>query len=210
MCACLVAWLCPTLSDSVDCSLPGSSVHGDSPGKNTGVCWHSLPRGIFPTWGSNPGLLHCRQILYHWAIRKISVFLGILNGNPLQYSCLENPRDRWNWWATFHGVTRVGHSLVTKPPPGILQHLFSLWIQFCIDFLVDTMYQVPLFILVIDLSFIILNSFLIKLIRTLRKVERDVCAQSTVLNPMHGHSNFEWILDRTFRAKNDRRKSISR
>ena len=53
------------------------------------------------------------------------------------------------------------------------------------------MYQVPLFILVIDLSFIILNSFLIKLIRTLRKVERDVCAQSTVLNPMHGHSNFE-------------------
>ena len=26
---------------------------------------HSLLQGIFPTWGSNPGLLHCRQILYH-------------------------------------------------------------------------------------------------------------------------------------------------
>ena len=37
----------------------------DSPGKNTGLGGHFLPRGIFPTQGSNPGLLHCRQILYH-------------------------------------------------------------------------------------------------------------------------------------------------
>ena len=39
------------------------------------------------------------------------------NGNPLQYFCLENPRDRGAWQATVHGVTRVGHDLVTKPPP---------------------------------------------------------------------------------------------
>ena len=38
------------------------------------------------------------------------------NGNPLQYSCLENPMDRGAWRATVHGVTRVGHDLVTKPP----------------------------------------------------------------------------------------------
>ena len=38
------------------------------------------------------------------------------NGNPLQYSCLENPMDRGAWRATGHGVTRVGHDLVTKPP----------------------------------------------------------------------------------------------
>ena len=31
------------------------------------------------------------------------------NGNPLQYSCLENPMDGGAWWATVHGVTRVGH-----------------------------------------------------------------------------------------------------
>ena len=36
----------------------------DFPGKNTGVGCHFLLRGIFPTQGSNPGLLHCRQTLY--------------------------------------------------------------------------------------------------------------------------------------------------
>ena len=36
----------------------------DSPGKNTGVGCHALLQGIFPTQGSNPGLLHCRRILY--------------------------------------------------------------------------------------------------------------------------------------------------
>ena len=48
----------------MDCSPPGPSVHGDSPGKNTGVGCHALLQGIFPTQGSNPGLPHCRQILY--------------------------------------------------------------------------------------------------------------------------------------------------
>jgi len=49
----------------MDCSLPSSSVHGDSPGKNTGVDCHALLQGISPTHGSNPGLPHCRRILYH-------------------------------------------------------------------------------------------------------------------------------------------------
>ena len=62
---CLVTQLCPTLCDPTDCSPPGSSVHGDSPGKNTGMGCHDLLQGIFPTQGSNPGLPHCRQILYH-------------------------------------------------------------------------------------------------------------------------------------------------
>ena len=35
-----------------------------SPGKNTGMGCHFLLQGIFPTQGSNPDLLHCRQILY--------------------------------------------------------------------------------------------------------------------------------------------------
>ena len=60
---CLVAQSCPTLCDHMDCSLPGSSVHGDSPGKNTGVGCHALLQGMFPSWESNPGLPHCRPIL---------------------------------------------------------------------------------------------------------------------------------------------------
>ena len=61
---CLVAQSCPTLCNPMDCSLPCSSVHGDTPGKNTGVGCHALLRGIFPTQGLNQGLLHCRRILY--------------------------------------------------------------------------------------------------------------------------------------------------
>ena len=41
-----------TLFDPMDCSLPGSSAHG-------------ILQAIFPTQGSNPGLLQCKQVLYH-------------------------------------------------------------------------------------------------------------------------------------------------
>ena len=46
-------------------SPPGSSIHGDSPGKNIGVSCHELLQGIVPIQGLNPGLPHCRQILPH-------------------------------------------------------------------------------------------------------------------------------------------------
>ena len=49
-----VAQLCPTLCDPMDCSPPGSSVHGDSPGKNTGVGFHALFQEIFPYLGIQP------------------------------------------------------------------------------------------------------------------------------------------------------------
>ena len=51
---CLVAQSCPTLCLPMDCSPPGSSAPGDSPGKNTGVACHSLLQEIFPTQKSNP------------------------------------------------------------------------------------------------------------------------------------------------------------
>ena len=145
----------------MDCSPPGSSVHGILQVKNMGVACHALLQGIFPTQGSNPGLLHCRRILYHlshqgsprilewvtypffrgssqprdwtrvssiaggfltsWATReapKTEYILSIMNyselkkhlvrhygegnGNPLQYSWLDNPMDRGAWQATIH------------------------------------------------------------------------------------------------------------
>ena len=58
-------------SESESCSVVSDSLWPcglyspwNSPGQNTGVGSLSLLQGIFPTQGSNPGLLHCRQILY--------------------------------------------------------------------------------------------------------------------------------------------------
>ena len=54
---------CLTLCDPVDCSPPGSSVHGDFPDKNPGVGYHALLQRIFPTQGLSPGLPHWGCIL---------------------------------------------------------------------------------------------------------------------------------------------------
>ena len=60
----------------MDCSLPGTSVLGDSPGKNTGIGCHALLQGIFPTQKSNPGLLHCRRVLYHLSHQGSLIYLN--------------------------------------------------------------------------------------------------------------------------------------
>ena len=54
--------LCLTLCNPMDCSLWGSFCPWDSLGRNTGVDWHALLQGIFPTQGSNP----CLLCLLHW------------------------------------------------------------------------------------------------------------------------------------------------
>ena len=61
----LVAQSCPTLCNPVDCSLPGSSVHGILQARIQE--WVTIPfsRETFLTQGFNLSLLHCRQILYH-------------------------------------------------------------------------------------------------------------------------------------------------
>ena len=130
----------------------------NSPGQNTGVGSLSLLQGIFPTQGSNPGLQHCRQILYQlshkgrprkleWVAYPFSSrssrprnltrspppqadslpaespgkptsaggmglipgsgrFPGGGNGNPLQYSFQDNPRDRGAWSAKVLGIAK--------------------------------------------------------------------------------------------------------
>ena len=62
---CLAIQSCLTLCNLMDCSPPGTSVCGDSAGKNTGVGCHALLQGIYPIQGLNPGLPHCRWILYY-------------------------------------------------------------------------------------------------------------------------------------------------
>ena len=61
-------------------------IHGGSDGKES-ACNAGDP-GLIPGLGRSP---------------------GEGNNNPLQYSCLENPRNRKAWCATVHGAQRVGH-----------------------------------------------------------------------------------------------------
>ena len=66
----------------MDCSPPGSSVHGDSPGKNTGVGCHAFFQGIFSTQGLIPGLLHCRWILYRLSYQGDPLLTFNLQNSP--------------------------------------------------------------------------------------------------------------------------------
>ena len=61
---CLITQPCLTLCKPMYCIPPGMYCAWNSPGKNTGVGSCSLLQVIFPTQGSNWGLLHCRRILY--------------------------------------------------------------------------------------------------------------------------------------------------
>ena len=84
---CLVAQSRLTLCHAMDCGPPGSSVHGDSSGQNTGVGTLSLLQGIFPTQRWNPGLPHCKQILYQLShtrtLIRFSEHTSLLPQSPL-------------------------------------------------------------------------------------------------------------------------------
>ena len=72
-------------------STTGSSGLGDFPGKNTGVCCHALLQEIFPDYGSNLGLLQCRQILYHLSHQ----------GSPNNFVEIAKIVTSWNEHLTF-------------------------------------------------------------------------------------------------------------
>ena len=102
---CLVTHSCLTLCDPMDYSPPGSSVHGDSLGKKTGVGCYSLLQGIFLTQGSNPGLPYYRRILLllrsprilSWVVYPFSRGTS-RPGNQTGFSC--NVRGFFTNWAT--------------------------------------------------------------------------------------------------------------
>ena len=96
---CLVSQSCPILCDPMDCSPQSSSVHGDSPGKNTGVGCHALLQGIFLTQGLNPGLPHCRWILYHLSHQgRVNNTILCLRERVSINKALETPRMMPGTW----------------------------------------------------------------------------------------------------------------
>ena len=80
-----VAQSCQTLSDPMNCSLPGSSVH-------------VIFQARLLEWGT----------IAFSELRNSGSDLGEGNGNPLQCSCLENPRDGGAWWAAVYVVAQSG------------------------------------------------------------------------------------------------------
>ena len=65
---------CSVVSNSLhlmDCSPPGSSIYIILQARILEWATHSLLQGIFPTQGSNPGLLHCRWILYQLSYQEM-------------------------------------------------------------------------------------------------------------------------------------------
>ena len=125
---CLVAQSCLTLCDSMDCSPPGSYVHGDSPGKNTGMGCHALLQGIFPIQRSNLHLLH----LLHWQAGSLPSdpsgklkntgmgSLSLLQGNfPTQESNHGLPHC---WWILYQ-LSYSGSP--EKPLPHLFIHKYA-------------------------------------------------------------------------------------
>ena len=72
-------------------------VHGDSPGKNTGVGCHALLQGIFPSQGSNPGLLDSSQILYQLSYQG-STKMGL---SGLESRCQQGCLPSGGWRGAF-------------------------------------------------------------------------------------------------------------
>ena len=102
----------------------------DSPGKNSGVGWHALLQGIFPTQGSNPGLPHCKWTLYQLSHQgNPSIYLKRLSMVRPQPSsqalplvtlkCTSEPVIKLASWAShelgLHTLTIV--TVHTFPPP---------------------------------------------------------------------------------------------
>ena len=108
----LISQWCLTLCDPMDCSLPGSSVHGDSPGKNSGVGCHVLLQGIFPTWGSNLSLLHCRWVL--WSHPTLSNRTFCNDENVLHLHCSVQQPLATLWAGTIKGLSFKAYSSLTN------------------------------------------------------------------------------------------------
>ena len=108
---------CLTLCDPLDCSPPGSSVHGIFLGKNTGVGCHFLLQGIFLTHRSNLCLLHCRRIPYRWATREAHIFFfNVINQRK---RCLIYPQVTVQWYVTVYNTDacRVWTTFLGWPRP---------------------------------------------------------------------------------------------
>ena len=118
----------------MDCSPPDSSVHGNSPGKNTGVGSHVLLQSTFPTQGLNPVLLHCRWILYHlnhqgspWILEWVAYPISRRSSRPRNWTRISCIAGRFfTSWAT----REAGRCYICNFSFFFLFWLFALYLFF--------------------------------------------------------------------------------
>ena len=132
--------LCPTFCDPMDCSPPGSSVHGDSPGKNTGVGCHALLQGssqsrdrihisyvsclgrwFFTTRGTweTPTLAQIPSFLIHIIVPTPTLLPGL---SPSHHSL----KFKWVWSFQEINLGKSFHWLLPKYPSTASKFLFYL------------------------------------------------------------------------------------
>ena len=98
---------CPILCNPMDCSLPGSSIHGIFQARvqewvDIAFSGRNVYLGVFPVFDCVAWFwILCCELL-----GNIKYIYVEDNGTPLQYSCLENPMDRGTWCTTVHGVAK--------------------------------------------------------------------------------------------------------
>ena len=130
------------------CSLPGSSVHGDSPGKNTRVGCHALLQGIFPTQGSNPGSRFAGEFFTSWATREAQQYWS---GEPIPFPG-ELPHPGIEPGSTALQADSLPTELPGKPlylwctpiSRPQLKTGFVLWTPLCLQFLKWRLLLLPL------------------------------------------------------------------
>ena len=123
MCECSITWLCLTLCDPMDCSLPGSSVHGIILARILEQVSISFSRGSF--WPRDWSYISCvscigRRILYHWAISEApsfiirsvncSFFQVVFSFRFWPWGRSQPPQDLldWTWTCCWRGLHLVG------------------------------------------------------------------------------------------------------
>ena len=115
---CLVIQSCLTLCNLMDCNPPGTSICGDSAGKNTGLGYHALLQGIYPILTLNPGLLHCRWILYCLSHRGSPYQIRtVLQHLALPLCRIDHSFNQFNYLYSTYFIIRLYFFFVT--PPGL-------------------------------------------------------------------------------------------
>ena len=92
----------------------------NSPGQNTGVGSLSLLQGIFPTQGSNPGLPHCRRILYQLSHKGSPIFNIVV-----LYSILYLPCFSFNIFSLSASIWKISLCFISRLPLSL--HLCLTW-----------------------------------------------------------------------------------